>query len=207
MELELASLFKDPRGPAVANLAASLLVLIWTLGIDAKNREVWAWRGWVGFWIGTTVFYSLRSIDPSWDEIGVFVWLYLATFSLLLPLGTTNLVSRQRVILVIAIVATTAVADGLTIRAWRVAGWHQALTALAFLLWAWRIRSQDTEKSLVLIGYGIVQLPVAPFLSLIGIAGPDYETFVRSTYITYLALKIPLIPSIYHATQRRQEGS
>lgn len=47
------------------NALISIVCLVWTLGIRENLREPDAWRGWVGFWAGTSAFYVLMTVTSS----------------------------------------------------------------------------------------------------------------------------------------------
>jgi hypothetical protein len=202
MDKILQPLADNPRGLFVANLAASVVVLVWVLGIEKRQRDSIAWQGWVGFWIGTCVFYLLKSVWPSRDGTVMFTGLYLATLSLLIALNIRY--KAVKLWLVCALVVASVAADSIAVRIWEVSGWHQALTGTALLMWAWAIRCRDVGKSVVIIAYAVLQLPVQPFLDFLNISTVDYAAFVKLNYAACIVLKIPLIPAVYLACRRHE---
>src|SRR6478609_11178109 len=103
-------------GSFAANLVASLLGLVWTLGAKGRDRNRAVWRGWVGFWIGTGVFYILELVLPRSAPWWVaYVGLWAATWSLLTTFWQTEAPtppSRRAILLrVAALVLVSTVAD------------------------------------------------------------------------------------------------
>jgi len=206
--------FADPRVAALGNLVMGLFVLAWTLGVPASRRNTIAWRGWVAFWCGTSAFYAIHTLDPDWDGVP-FAALYVATWSLLAAYfvdpfrGRTGRAAAGALIIVVPAILADVVMHAYG----HEPGVHQTLTAAVLVAWAWRIRG-DASKSVPLIVYAVVQLPVASIYAFLhGFATPantgaaprsdpgalnpaDYSQFVAATYVAYLLLKVTLIPSV-----------
>jgi hypothetical protein len=197
------------RGAFCANLLVSLLALVWTIGANPKKRETVSWRGWVTFWLGTCVFYLLKTIWLDWSVWWIpFSGLYVATGALLISfaLSDERFANWPRIPVVASLaglVLATVIADAISVHLTDRSGWHQALTAFALFMWAWRIRLRDVSKSIPLAAYAVLQLPLQPLLSWLGIkSNPGYDDFVLSTFAAYALLKLPLIASVYTATER-----
>lgn len=190
-------------GSFAANLVASLIGLVWTVGAKGRDRNRVVWRGWVGFWVGTGAFYVLELVLPEATPWWLpYVGLWAATWSLLTAFWQTEdrTPSSRRAIFVrvVVLVFVSAAADIVTKHLTERSGWHQALTCYALLLWAWRLRLADVSKSTTLLAYGIVQLPLEPLFRILSIPhGTGYDDFVASTFAIYAALKVTLIAPIY----------
>lgn len=203
----------------VLNLLVCLVGLAWVLGSERKRRDVFAYYGWVVFWAGTAAYYAAdarnKMLDvrhPGWvPQVG----LYVATFALLsayILSETTTRSSRIRwgALGGAAIVTAAAIwADQLEVSnlnvPWkeRLARWHQALTCLAIMPWAYRLRSREPSRSIMMAIYGLTQLPIYQWSppavqSLMG----SFDQFNQNMFVAYLLGKVPLISATQLLVQR-----
>lgn len=192
------------------NLVLCLTGLAWTLGIGATARDPEPWRAWVGFWLGTAMFYAVGSVFPSITFWIPGLGLYFATFSLLRGYWEPTALpdahrGRRRAFCLVAVVIAAG-ADVALVFTGHNSGAHQTVTALAIGMWAWRLRSSDDVKSLALLTYAALQLPIQPILIAMGDNTIDYNGFVRATYGWYASFKLALIPIICFMAKRRVVG-
>lgn len=201
----------DSRAVFLLNLILCLAGLSWTAGTPALQRELMPWRGWMMFWAGTAFYYLLGSFNPTWPFYVSGLGLYVATSSLLVSLA----IFAKRAVLTlqraaagaIVLVSSAAIADILLVSNLRSSGVHQTLTALAIIGWAWQLRNRDESKSLTILVYGLLQLPLQPLLSTMGLASQTYELFVSATFIAYISMKLTLIPAVCVLVKRPEEKS
>jgi hypothetical protein len=210
------------------NALISFVCLLWTIGANIKNRDPIAWRGWIVFWIGTVSFYMLLAATDRWNNwsmplFGTWWWIpYIgndvATGSLLVSYDMTggglcaatpargnrrNLWSA--IVLVTIAVAADLVTHQCTLSsaAGPRTGWVQILTSVALARWAWRLRTRDLGKSMLLLVYALVQLPLQPMFDLMRIStGGTYESFVVTSFGVYAVLKLSLLGPIYLAVEK-----
>jgi hypothetical protein len=200
---DLLKLFDhDPQISAAMNLLACAIAFAWLARLTGERRTgfVLARRGWLLFWIATSVHYLVTTFDPNCTAgYGGF---YVATAALLAAWDPSKREaawpSRRWMIASVALVLAAAIVDR-TAPACRGEdfGAHQLLTAVAIGMWAWRAREVDIPSSLTIAGYAIFQLPVHQLLVSVGsVPSMSYPDFVARTYLAYAALKLIVLPSL-----------
>jgi hypothetical protein len=137
------------------------------------------------------VAYGTR-LGPPFEQLG----LYVATAFLLWANERLRWPRRRGWLLPSLLVMGAALSDWAIKHHFGVTatGVHQCLTAVALGIPAWRLRKHDEGKSVTLLTYALVQLPIQPLLDVWGIETSGYGEFVTSTFLVYAVLKLAVIP-------------
>jgi len=206
--MDVVKLFTDAdvRSLYALNALLCLLGWLWLWGTSRPRREPIAYRGWIVFWAATGAYYCLLLVNTAWPFWVAQTGLYVATVALSIALlnKTCTWPLSSVVPGAVFVVATTAALDIYLDSRGLYAVAHQLLTAIVVSGWAWSIRQADSSKSMVLLTYALVQLPVFQLMYFIGVEqGRPFTSYLSVTYTVYAALKLALIPVVCFVVQKR----
>lgn len=233
MEL-FADLAKDQGVTNALNALLSALAAFWLCGLYRRPHDRTAWLGWFVFWCFTALYYVAPVFAPdAIARIGLYVAttsLLIAyvtptvpapkpvakepsdstpqpTFNAHVSASARDLIRRKGVFAsVVAIVGVSVGIDAVMVSWYGESAAFQLLTAIVMALWAYRLRDVDLGKSLVLLAYALMQLPLHAFPRLLvpPLAAvvahkelePSYQHFVQATFVLYAAFKLATVPAV-----------
>lgn len=184
-------------------MLACAISFAWLVGLvgERRSRFALARRGWLGFWIATSVHYLATAFDPRCTA--GYLGFYVATAALLAAWDPSRREatwpSWRWIVGSVALVVATIIVDRIGLqRRGEDSGAHQLLTAATIELWAWRAREVDIPSSLTIAGYAIIQLPIHQLLVVTfgSDSSMSYPDFIARTYIVYATLKLVVLPSL-----------
>lgn len=196
------------RAGAFLNLLTCLVAMLLIFGRAARRQpgdaapDRTARTGWFLFWLLTAGFYLARTFHPD-DCFLVFLPLYAATLALFSSfLLATHLGRTRRTVtfgVSVAIVVLVVVVDLLVLRIEKNNGIHQVFVAIVLGLWAWQLSGlkDGVAKSIDLMIYAIVQLPLLAIATVLGVR-PEAPSqhIIGATYLLYAVLKLRLIEPV-----------
>ncbi|MFT3924568.1 MAG: hypothetical protein QM778_18660 [Myxococcales bacterium] len=154
------------RALFVLSCLVSLGCAAWIGFATPRERRSEVWRAWVGFWIGTGLYYLLELVlglgrTPAWwiSQLA----LDMASLSLFVGLlYRTDPPRTSETWLTVAVVALMVVRwidIALVHNALPYAFFHQAVDVVLLAAWAWKGSSSD-EARWRFAGYALLQVPV-----------------------------------------------
>ncbi len=183
-----------------ANLVISLLGAIWILSSRKQSSDIFRWQTWSVFWVATSGYYFLElSLGP--DSVWWIPYLSLDLSIAALFIGALKELDKldeNSLHAVIVVIVTARLLDIIivAIDPHAYAYCHQALASLSFLFWSWIHRVEHPSSSLVLLTYGLIQLPLQQFAELANIElTVTGGAFVDLTFLAYFLSKFPLLPA------------
>lgn len=186
----------------LANFVICLIGFIWVAGAKSIVASKVRWFAWLIFWLSTSIFYLLKlSALPS--AVYPFFALDISLVALLVGAVLDSNYEKNTKYLLISIAVLFSVGSRVTdiLNVSNINNLdygHALVITFSFLIWGWIHRAENITQSLVLIIYGLMQLP---FLQIVGMLNIDTslsaDKFVSTTYVAYFVGKFALIIASY----------
>lgn len=186
----------------LANLTICLIGFAWIVGAKNIATSKARWLTFLFFWFGLSVFYFLKLFAVPAAEFP-FYFLDLSLAALLIGAALEiGLNKKQKYILILTAIIVLAVArifDNYNITNINNLDYgNQLITTFGILIWAWIHRLENITQSLVIVVYGLMQMPFLQIVDLFHIhSSLSTDDFVSATYVAYFIGKFALIAACY----------
>lgn len=206
MELFKSILGATNDNPGVAyfaNLIICLIATVWVYTSKEKCDHQARWLPWTAFWFFTAVYYFLELI-PHCQWWIPYLSLDLSLIFLVIGLGNELVKDNKNkrlfigIAFIIIVLARIADITYIHYNPCELAFFHQFICAVILVTWGWVHRNDDITQSIVIVTYGLMQLPSKQLIELFGLKTTiSADEFVGETFLAYFLAKFALIVATY----------